>query len=87
MFANTLTLALALLGHSTLADHFTCCYKPGSQAPSTYGFKRYCVATRINPANSNQVCAYVCRSDGGDNNSARISDWGFLAPKTLEIGQ
>ncbi|PWN26465.1 hypothetical protein BDZ90DRAFT_261278 [Jaminaea rosea] len=75
----------ACVGRMALTKHVVCTYKPGSKNPSTYQYKLYCVANKSGSAESTEVAIYNCSSQLGDNRNARVADYGFLAPKTLEM--
>lgn len=77
----------ACVGRMALTKHVVCTYKPGSKNPSTYRYKLYCVANKGASAESTEVAIYNCSSQLGDNRNARVADYGFLAPKTLEMGE
>lgn len=89
--ALTLTFALALTlflpGHLAEAKHATCFWRPGAGSPANFGYKVFCAAGLRNPLNSTDVAEYACDLALIGKTDERVADWGFLKPKTLEIGE
>lgn len=80
-------LVASVLGwRFVVAKHFTCNYSPGPKSPSTYGYQKFCSAGKNNPLNSTDVAIYQCISDLQGNTTLRVADWGFIEPKTFEMG-
>lgn len=70
-----LVLVVALVAHSTIADHVRCSYKPGNASPSYYGYQKFCDAVNRNRNKQEPHMIYACSAGNAGAPGAAVAEY------------